>query len=148
VILLDTNVISEVMKVAPSDTVLDWLNDQKSNGLYISTITIGEIEYGLRILPASKRRQELREKFERFIALAFSQRVFAYDEAAARTYGEIMGYRKETGRPMSVPDGQIAAIARTKGCAVATRNTRDFHGCGVDLIDPFIPLARATSPTR
>jgi hypothetical protein len=82
VILLDTNVISEVMKVAPSDTVLDWLNDQNSNSLYISIITIGEIEYGLRILPASKRRQQLREKFERFIARAFSRRVFAYYPAS------------------------------------------------------------------
>jgi predicted nucleic acid-binding protein len=138
VILLDTNVISEVMKLAPSETVLGWLNDEKSTSLYVSTITIGEIEYGLGILPAGKRQRQLKERFERFVALAFSQRVFAYDEAAARTYGEIMGNRREAGRPMSVPDGQIAAIARSKGLALATRNTSDFEDCGVELVNPFL----------
>jgi predicted nucleic acid-binding protein len=139
VILLDTNVISEIMKVSPSEIVVDWLNDQKSTELHISAVTIGEIEYGLRILPAGKRQRQLRERFERFIAAAFSQRVVAYDEAAARTYGEIMGHRREIGRPMSVPDGQIAAVARTNGFVVATRNTADFEDCGIDVVDPFVP---------
>jgi predicted nucleic acid-binding protein len=126
------------MKVAPSETVVKWFNNQKSSSLYVSTVTIGEIEYGLRILPASKRRLQLNERFERFISLAFAQRVLAYDEAAARTYGKVMGHRKEVGRPMSVPDGQIAAIARSIGLMVATRNTSDFEECGVELINPFL----------
>ena len=138
-ILIDTNVVSEIMKVAPSRTVVKWLNNQKSSSLYVSTVTIGEIEYGLRILPAGKRRLQLKERFQRFVSLAFAQRVLAYDEAAARTYGEVMGLRKEIGRPMSVPDGQIAAIARSNGLTVATRNTGDFEDCGVELIDPFLP---------
>jgi predicted nucleic acid-binding protein len=138
-ILVDTNVVSEIMKIAPSRTVVKWLNNQRSSSLYVSTITIGEIEYGLRILPSGKRRLQLKEKFERFISLAFAQRVLAYDEAAARTYGEVMSLRKEMGRPMSVADGQIAAIARSKGFVVATRNTGDFEDCGVELIDPFLP---------
>jgi len=137
-ILLDTNVISEIMKVAPSDAVVSWLNDQRSGALYVSAVTIGEIEYGLRILPAGGRRMRLKERFERYIALAFAQRVLAFDEAAARIYGEIMGLRREIGRPMSVPDGQIAAIARLNGLQVATRNTRDFEDCGIELIDPFL----------
>ncbi len=136
-ILLDTNVVSEVMKVAPSKAVLEWLNDQDSNSLYVSTVTIGEIEYGLRILPAGKRRLELKERFEQFISKAFAERVLAFDEAAARTYGDVMGIRKELGRPMSVPDGQIAAVARSSGLAVATRNTSDFEDCGVDVVNPF-----------
>ncbi|GMQ75033.1 MAG: type II toxin-antitoxin system VapC family toxin [Gammaproteobacteria bacterium] len=136
-ILLDTNVISEVMKVAPSANVLKWLNDQTSSAVHVSAVTVGEIEYGLRILPDGRRRLQLKEKFEQFIALAFAQRVLGYDEAAARLYGEIMGSRKELGRPMSVPDGQIAAIARSHGLSVATRNTRDFEECGVDLLNPF-----------
>lgn len=138
-ILLDTNVVSEVMKAAPSAAVLKWLNDQSSSDLYVSAVTIGEIEYGLRILPGSRRRLQLREKFDQFIAVAFAQRVLAYDETTARIYGEIMGLRKEVGRPMSVPDGQIASIARSHRMSVATRNTRDFEECGVDLLNPFRP---------
>lgn len=138
-ILLDTNVVSEVMKAAPSAAVLKWLNDQSSSDLYVSAVTIGEIEYGLRILPGSRRRLRLREKFDQFIAVAFAQRVLAYDETTARIYGEIMGLRKEVGRPMSVPDGQIASIARSHRMSVATRNTRDFEECGVDLLNPFRP---------
>ena len=136
-ILLDTNVVSEVMKVAPSKAVLEWLNDQDSCSLYVSTITIGEIEYGLRILPVGKRRLQLRERFERFISQAFAQRVLSFDEAAARAYGDVMGLRKELGRPMSVPDGQIAAVARSRVLAMATRNISDFEECGLDLLNPF-----------
>ena len=137
-IVVDTNVISEIMKVAPAAAVVDWLNEQKASTLYVSAVTIGEIEYGLRVLPTGKRRLELKERFERFISLAFAQRVLAYDDTAARHYGEIMALRKELGRPMSVADGQIAAIARTNGCAVATRNIRDFEDCGIQLVDPFV----------
>lgn len=71
-ILIDTNVVSEVMKIAPSTTVVQWLNNQKSSSLYVSTVTIGEIEYGLRIFPSGKRRLQLKENFERFISLAFA----------------------------------------------------------------------------
>lgn len=138
-ILLDTNVVSEIMKIAPSANVLKWLNDQSSSAVHVSAVTVGEIEYGLRILADGRRRLQLKEKFEQFIALAFAQRVLGYDEAAARLYGEIMGWRKELGRPMSVPDGQIAAIARCHGLSVATRNTGDFQECGVDLVNPFDP---------
>jgi predicted nucleic acid-binding protein len=136
-ILTDTNVISEVMKVSPSLQVTEWLNNQDSNALYVSTITIGEIEYGLRILPDGRRRLELKERFERFISVAFAQRILSFDEPAARSYGDVMGLRREMGRPISVPDGQIAAIARSRGLSIATRNTSDFQECGVDLINPF-----------
>jgi predicted nucleic acid-binding protein len=137
VILIDTNVISEVMRISPSLRVLEWLNQQDAGSLYVSTISIGEIEYGLRILPEGKRRLALKERFEQFIERAFTQRVLVYDHAAARAYGDVMGFHKELGRPMSAPDGQIAAIARSGGLAIATRNTRDFENCGVNLIDPF-----------
>ena len=136
-ILIDTNVVSEIMKVAPSKAVLDWLNHQDSRTLFIATVTIGEIEYGLRILPLGKRRLQLKERFEKFVSQAFTQRVLSFDEQAARAYGDVMGLRKELGRPISVPDGQIAAIARSRGLSVATRNLSDFEECGVELIDPF-----------
>ena len=137
-ILVDTNVVSEVMKVAPSETVVTWLNNQTSSSLFISTTTIGEIEYGLRILPPGKRRTHLKERFERFISLAFAQRVLPYDETAARSYGEIMGFRREIGHPMSIPDGQIAAIAKINELTISTRNTSDFEDCGIELVDPFL----------
>ena len=136
-ILLDTNVVSEVMKTQPVEAVVAWLNSQDSERLYVSAITIGEIAYGLRILPDGKRRSGLHERFERFVALAFDQRVLAYDESAARVYGELMGDRKELGLPMSVPDGQIAAIARLNHLAVATRDVLDFEHCGIDVLNPF-----------
>ena len=136
-ILLDTNVVSEVMKTRPSDAVVAWLNGQASEKLFVSAITIGEVAYGLRILPDGKRRSGLRERFERFVAVAFDQRVLAYDESAARIYGELMGDRKELGLPMRVHDGQIAAIARLNHLAVATRNVLDFEHCGIDVLNPF-----------
>jgi predicted nucleic acid-binding protein len=137
VILLDTNVVSEVMKARPAEAVVAWLNGQDSEKLFVSAITIGEVAYGLHILPDGKRRSGLRERFERFVALAFDQRVLAYDESAARIYGELMGERKELGLPMSLPDGQIAAIARLNHLAVATRNALDFEHCGIDVLNPF-----------
>lgn len=136
-ILLDTNVISEIMKPAPDDRVVEWLNGQDSSVLHVSSVTIGEIEFGLRILPDGKKRDGLRDRFASFMAQAFATRILSYDETAARAYGDIMGLRRETGRPMTAPDGQIAAIARTGGYALATRNIKDFQGCGIDLIDPF-----------
>lgn len=136
-ILLDTNVVSELMKTRPAESVLAWLNGQASEKFYLSAVTIGEIAYGLRILPDGKRRSGLRERFERFVALAFDQRVLSYDEAAGRIYGELMGDRKDLGLPMSVPDGQIAAIARRDHLAIATRNVLDFEHCGIEVINPF-----------
>ena len=136
-ILLDTNVVSEVMKARPTEAVVAWLNGQDSEKLYVSAITVGEIAYGLRILPDGKRRSGLRERFEKFVALAFDQRVLAYDESAARIYGELMGDRRELGLAMSIPDGQIAAIARLNHLAVATRNVPDFEHCGIDVLNPF-----------
>ena len=136
-ILLDTNIVSEVMKTRPAESVVAWLNGQDSENLYICAITIGEITYSLRILADGKRRSALRERFERFVALAFDQRVLAYDESAARVYGELMGERKEMGLPLGFPDGQIAAIARLNHLAVATRNVCDFENCGIDVVNPF-----------
>lgn len=118
-------------------SVVDWLNDQKANELYITTITIGEIAYGLKIMPEDKRRSGLSDRFERFMALAFTQRILSYDEASAHNYGQIMASRKESGRPLSVSDGQIAAIARSNHMSVATRNIVDFEYCGLELQNPF-----------
>lgn len=136
-ILLDTNVVSAIMAPSPPETVLSWLDSQRTESLFLSTITVAEIGYGLRILPAGKRRLALQARFQQFVARGFLERTLAFDVAAARAYAEVMGRRKEIGRPMSVPDGEIAAIASARGLAVATRNLCDFEECGLELVDPF-----------
>lgn len=135
--LLDTNVVSAVMTPSPMPAVLRWLDRQVTEDLYLSAVTVAEIAYGLRVLPDGKRRRTLAERFERFVALGFDQRVLGFDSSAALAYAEIMGHRKEVGRPMSVLDGQIAAIARSRRMALATRNTRDFEECGLEVVNPF-----------
>ena len=136
-IILDTNIISEFMTSPPASSVLELLNAQDSLSLSLTTISIAEIGFGLRMMPMGKRRRLLEERFEQFVTTAFESRILSFDEAAARKYGEIKGHRKEIGRPLSDLDGQIAAIARANGFVIATRNTKDFEACGVQLINPF-----------
>ncbi len=135
--LLDTNVVSAVMAPSPVPAVLRWLDRQATEDLYLSAVTVAEIAYGLRGLPDGTRRRALSERFERFVALGFDQRVLSFDSSAALAYAEIMGHCKEVGRPMSVLDGQIAAVARSRRMALATRNTRDFEECGLEVVSPF-----------
>ena len=136
-ILLDTNVVSEVMHPRPDPAVISWLNRQATVDLYLSTITLAEIRYGLAILPTDKRRRRLEDQFDLFVASGFDQRLLVFDERAAALYGDLMSRRRALGRPMSALDGQIAAIARAHGLAVATRNVRDFEECGVRIMNPF-----------
>lgn len=138
-ILLDTNIVSEIMAPAPARAVIDWLNRQETVNLYLSTITIAKIGYGLWILPDGKRRRSLEDRFEKFVSHGFEQRILGFDERSARLYPDVMGRRKAMGRPLGVLDGQIASIARANHLAIATRNRRDFEECGLDLIDPFEP---------
>ena len=135
--LLDTNIISAVMATAPSRPVVEWLNHQDAGTLHISTITLAEIGYGLWVLPEGRRRRDIQDRFDRFVAAGFEQRILSFDEKAARLYGEIMGHRRGLGRPLSALDGQISSIARAHRLTVATRNVRDFEDCGVELVNPF-----------
>jgi predicted nucleic acid-binding protein len=136
-IVVDTNVVAEAMKASPAPAVISWLNAQATPALFLTAVTIGEIRFGLRVLPQGRRRLGLEQGFERVIAGAFAGRILAFDEEAAGHYGEVMGRRREIGRPLSVLDGQIASIARANGFAVATRNVRDFVDCGVEIVNPF-----------
>jgi predicted nucleic acid-binding protein len=142
-VIVDTNVVAEVMRTSPAPAVVGWFNAQDSASLFLTAITVGEIRYGLRIMPEGQRRQTIEQGFNRIIATAFAGRILAFDEHAAVHYGEVMGRRKELGRPLSVPDGQIAALARLHSFAVATRNVRDFLDCGIELVNPFMPSAPA-----
>jgi predicted nucleic acid-binding protein len=136
-IILDTNVISEMMKPSPSHHVVKWFDQQDSTQLFITTITIAEISYGLSVLPKGNRRVVLEDAFNKAIVEAFEHRLLAFDAAPAYRYGAVMGQRKELGRPLSILDGQIASIALTHGSMLATRNVKDFLDCGLDLINPF-----------
>lgn len=137
-ILLDTNVISELMRTDPAPAVLDWIDRQDNEALWTSSITIGEIRYGLALLPHGQRRSRLEAAFEQFVRRGFKHRIVDFDQVAAERYGEIMASRRNLGRPMAQLDGQIGAIGAVGGFAIATRNTLDFRDCGLDLIDPFI----------
>lgn len=136
-ILVDTNIISEMMKAAPATKVINWMDQQEVIQLYVSTVTIAEISYGINALPEGNRRILLEDSFNKVLRDAFEHRILTLDETSAHFYGKIMARRKELGKPLSVLDGQIAAIARANNLAVATRNSRDFSDCGLHLINPF-----------
>lgn len=136
-IIVDTNVISELMRASPAIKVIKWLDQQNITDLYITTITIAEISYGLNALPSGRRRQELENNFNKAIHHAFSHRILQFTESAALNYGKLMANRKKLGRPLSVLDGQIAAIAFTQNATLATRNIKDFSDCELDLANPF-----------
>lgn len=136
-IVPDTHVISEVMRPHPSETVVAWLNRQPGTNLFITSISLAEIGYGLRVLADGQRRRNLQNRFEQFVSQGFEYRILNFDAAAAQIYSEIMGYKKEIGSPMSFPDGQIAAITLANRFMLATRNIKDFNHCGLDLVNPF-----------
>ena len=136
-IVLDTNVVSEVVKAAPSPNVIEWLNGQESSDLYITAITLGEISYGVEVLPAGTRRTSLARVLNHFIDQAFGDRILVFDRESATEYGRVMAGRRKLGRPLSAPDGQIAAITRRQQFQLATRNVKDFEACGLGLINPF-----------
>lgn len=138
-IVLDTNIVAEMMRESPAPPVVAWLNDQETSSLFLTTISLGEIAYGLWALPQGRRRRRLEEGFARILTEAFASRILPFEEEAAHRYGEVMGRRRKMGRPLAALDGQIAAIAWAHGHAVATRNVRDFVDCGIEVINPFEP---------
>jgi predicted nucleic acid-binding protein len=134
-IFLDTNVVSETLKKAPSENVLAWLVRFDAE-LALPTVTIAEIAFGIQKIRPNERAVRLEQGLAEW-RRRFAGRIFGLTEAAARAYGEIMGQAVREGRPMSAPDGMIAAIARVNGGRLATRNTRDFAGTGIEVVDPW-----------
>jgi hypothetical protein len=137
VIVLDTNVLSEALKPAPSPTALRWLGAQEPLSVFTTTITQAEILYGVETLPLGKRRMRLLAAVETMFAREFDGRILPFDENAARAYAGIVASRDAAGRPISQFDAMIAAIVRSHHAAVATRNTSDFQHCGIDIINPW-----------
>jgi len=137
VIILDTNVISELMKPEPSPKVFRWVSRQSPLDLFTTTTSKAEVLYGIALLPKGKRRNLLQAAAESMFAEDFANRILPFDEDAARVFPEIVVARRSTGRPIAVLDAQIAAIARSRASAVATRDTRGFGDCGVTVLNPW-----------
>ncbi|HQS98296.1 MAG: VapC toxin family PIN domain ribonuclease [Rhizobiales bacterium 24-66-13] len=135
-ILLDTNVISEAMKPTPDDTVRAWLDEQAAETLYLSSVTIAELLYGIDALPAGKRKDRLTEAVDGVMEL-FADRVLSFDIAAARRYADLAVKARAAGKGFPTPDGYIAAIAASRGFTVATRDTSAFDAAGVAVINPW-----------
>ncbi len=136
-IVLDTNVVSELMKAKPSPAVLAWIARGDSSGYCTTSITQAEILHGVMLLPASRRRRAIESAAEAMFATDFAGRILAFDSSAARSYAELVSDRRRRGRPISQFDAQIAAIARAAGATLATRNVRDFEHCGIGVVDPW-----------
>jgi predicted nucleic acid-binding protein len=142
-IILDTNVISELMRARPAPIVLEWSRAQPLRELATTSISLAEIRHGLARLPFGRRRRELEIRFNSLASRGFSSRVFDFDSAAADAFGDLMVARERAGRRLEGFDGLIAAIAKSRGLPVVTRDIDDFAGCGIQVISPW---SEASSP--
>jgi predicted nucleic acid-binding protein len=139
VILLDTNVISELIRPKPDEGVTEWLDTLDSAAVATTAITAAELLYGIARLPAGKRKERLDEAIRGLLEDDLAGRVEPFDAAAAARYAALVSDPDEAGRPISMADAQIAAICLDLGATLATRNTADFEDTGVDLVDPWAP---------
>ena len=136
-LLLDTNVVSELMRKTPDPAVAMWAAGQPLDSLFFSAVGEAELRYGAAVLPTGQRRETLVSDIERMLGEAFENRVLPFDSSAARAYADIAAMRRSAGRPVAPADCQIAAIARSRRMAVATRNVRDFEDADIEIIDPW-----------
>ena len=136
-ILLDTNVVSELMRPEASPVVLKWFSRQHAQEIYGSSINLAEIFYGIELLTGGKRRHEFLAGAERMFTRVLAGRVFAFEDEAAHAFARIASARRKAGRPIAELDAQIAAIAHVHGATLATRNTADFEDCGIRLVNPW-----------
>ena len=135
-ILLDTNVVSEAMKPEPAPSVRAWLDAQAAETLFLSSVTIAELEFGVGALPDGRRKDRLKAALDGVLEL-FGTRVLPFDTGAARRYGELAARARAAGRGFPTPDGYIAAIAASHDFAVASRDPSAFMAAGLTVIDPW-----------
>ena len=136
-IILDTNVLSEFMRVVPNPAVMDWSDQQVSSEIFVTTITQAEMYYGLALLPMGKRRSDMERAVQQMFEQDFPERILSFDSAAALEYAKLASFRRQIGKPIAQADVQIAAIALSKNAILATRNIADFCGCQLTLVNPW-----------
>lgn len=136
-ILLDTNVVSEPLRRLPNPHVAEWIDAQALETLYLSAITVAELRFGVRSLPAGRRRDQLHEDLERQVLSMFAGRVLSFDLSASQAYADLMAKARSEGRAISVSDGYIAATAAANAMMVATRDTAPFEVAGLKTLDPW-----------
>jgi toxin FitB len=137
-IVLDTNVVSELMRPQPDTAVSAWLDDQSEEELWITSVVEAELHSGVDLLPAGRKQRALRDAVEGMISVDFQGRILDFDGRAARHFGKIFAHRQEIGRPIDQMDALIAATALSHGATLATRNTPDFEHCGIRLVNPWL----------
>ena len=135
--LLDTNVLSELLRAQPHPAVLAWFAEQPADSLFVSAVTQAEMLLGARFLPRSKRRQQLETALDTMFREDFAGRVLPFDSAAAAAYAAVVAARRSADRPISQFDAQIAAIALSRRAGLATRNVSNFEECGLTLTNPW-----------
>ena len=135
--VLDTNVVSELMREDPQPEVLAWIDRQLTDDLYVTAVTEAEIRTGIAILPEGARRRGLIAAAVHAFGVLFAERVLPFDSGAAQAFAAIAATRRSVGHPISQAGCQIAAIARSVSASIATRNVSDFEGCGIDVINPW-----------
>jgi toxin FitB len=144
-IVLDTNVVSEAMKPEPDEAVRAWLNEQVPETLYVSSVTLAELLYGIGALPDGRRRAMLARALDGVLGV-FGARVLAFDADAARHYAGLAVRARHGGRGLPTPDGYIAAIATSRGFMVASRDTAPYRAGGVPVVDPWRHGAAGPAP--
>ena len=135
--LVDTNVLSEPMRPKPDRNVVSWLEKHESD-LFVSSVSIGELRFGIVRLAEGKRKQEFEKWFEELYRI-FQDKVLAYDAVVAIRWGDIQARQEVIGRTIPIADGMIAATAEHHGLKIATGNIKDFESCGVEVVNPFDP---------
>jgi toxin FitB len=136
-LILDTNVLSEILRPVPSSRVVEWLESQSRSQLFTTTITQAEILYGVALLPKGARRDKLAVATRAIFEEEFDEKVLPFDSRAADCYASIAASRKSLGRPVSQLNAMIAGISNAHQACLVTRNGRDFADCGIDLVDPW-----------
>jgi predicted nucleic acid-binding protein len=142
VIVLDTNIVSELMRKAPAPRVVSWVDGFSASDVLVTAVTAAELLYGVARLPEGRRKRELRIKVEGLLTEDFENQILPFDVMAAVHYADIVASRERVGRPINMADAQIAAICRNWSTGLATRNVHDFVDTGVHAVNPWDPATR------
>jgi predicted nucleic acid-binding protein len=137
-IVLDTNVVSELMRAEPAPAVMDWVNAQPSDQLWLCSVVVAELLYGVGRLPEGAHKRQLASAVEAMVFEDFAGRTLPFDLEAAAAYAQLVTQRKRAGEPIAMADAQVGAICAVHGATLATRNARDFAKLGLKLINPWL----------